>query len=586
MTGQCLLRAATGLAVGLALAWGVAPTAAWATPEQFQVWGRRAAADPYIGAPGLAPAPLDAAGATAEETARGFVLYAAQPSAVLRPDQAPAAGGRCSALDARDCPGQYGPATFSLFALADGDFSVEVADLSGKGGKIASDNLDVRAVRYAKVPAPSGPQTVPLLLESVGSVHVRAGCSQQFWITYYVPPDQPAGAYEGAVRILKGGVRQAELPLRLRVNGFALAGPDEDLYIYYDSSTQPRDLGLVAKELADQRCHGMTVSGLTPPVTDDGELTREAWVPLLDAYKAAGFPSPRLYVSLWNRITSEWLNTTDKSIGMWGAWFRYYPFSAALDERYIRTVRMMQEAAQERGLQIVLAVADEPGSHAWTIPAAQHYYDLVKAGAPGVTRELSVGGGWAMGQPEEALWRGRINIWTTNRWLPEKLAAVRAGDPAAEIAIYNMGGPGSAAGGTQPVRLFYGFFSWKARAGGAAQWVYRHSGTPDHNYVWPAADPSEGRVPTLHWEAAREGAKDRRYVATLEGMLEGRGGPAADAARRVLDEISTQVELSNTEYDPIAGGRIPAHPPGTYERWRSQIADAIEALQAATGPGT
>lgn len=583
MRRQLLRHAARALAVGLTVAWGVgAATASATVPEQFQVWGRRAAADPYIGEPDLAPAPLGAAGATPEETARGFVLYAAQPSALVRPDQAPVVGERCSALDARDCPGQYGPATFSLFALADADFSLEVGDLSGQGGKIASDNLDVRAVRYAKVAAQNGPQTVPLLLESVGSVHVRAGCSQQFWITYYVPPAQPAGTYEGTVRVLKDGVRQADLPLRLRVNSFALAGPGEDLYIYSENSTDPRDLALVAKELADQRCHGMTVSTLTPPVTDDGELAREALVPYLDAYKAAGFPTPRVYMGLYNRITSEWVNTPDKSIGMWGPWSRYYPFSAALDERYVRTVRMMQDAAQERGLQLVLSVADEPGSHPWTIAATQHYYDLVKASAPDVIRELTVGGGWATGQPEEDLWRGRINVWTTNRWLPEKLAAVRAGEPAAVIALYNMGGPGSSAGGTQPVRLFYGFFSWKARAGGAAQWVYRHGATPDHNYVWPAAEPSDGRVPTLHWEAVREGAKDRRYVATLEAKLRGRSGPAADAARRVLDEISAQVELSNSEYDPIAGGRIPAHPPGTYERWRSQIEDAIEALQAAT----
>ena len=93
-------------------------------------------------------------------------------------------------------------------------------------------------------------------------------------------------------------------------------------------------------------------------------------------------------------------------------------------------------------------------------------------------------------------------------------------------------------------------------------------------------------MPTLRWEAAREGAKDRRYVATLEKLLEARKptgdlrDKAAEDGAALLREISSQIKLANLEaYDPIGGGRIPAHPPGTYERWRAQIADCIERLQ-------
>jgi hypothetical protein len=571
------------LAVCAVAVWG-ASTASADAPEQFRVWGRRAAPDPYIGEPDLAPAPVAQADPTPQETARGFVLFAREPSELVRPDHVPAAADRCLALEARDCAGEYGPVTFEVFALADGDFTVTVGDLSGPGGVIPAEDLDLRAVRYAKVTSPDGAQTVPLLLEAFERVHVAAGLTQQFWITYYVPPGRAPGTYEATVRIVKDALAPVELPLRLRVNPYALGGPGEDLRVYYSGSSDPADLPLVRKELIDQRCHGMTASDLPVPVSRDGDLDLPALQPLLDAYKAVGFPSGRAYVSLYNRITSEWLNTPDRSIRMWGPWFRYYPFSETLDERYVRTVQAIRQAARERGLQVVLAVADEAGSHAWTIEATRHYNELVRDRVPGVIRELSVGGGWAMGQPEEQLWHGLLDIWTTNRWLPDKLAAVRAGDPDAAIAIYNMAGPGSDAGGLQCVRLFYGFFSWKARAAGAAQWVYRDRSTPAHNYSWPAADPREGPVPTLHWEALREGAKDRRYLATLEAALEGRSGPGADAARRLLDEVAAQVELRNEDYDPIDGGRIPAHPPGTYERWRAQIEDATEALLRETPP--
>jgi hypothetical protein len=76
----------------------------------------------------------------------------------------------------------------------------------------------------------------------------------------------------------------------------------------------------------------------------------------------------------------------------------------------------------------------------------------------------------------------------------------------------------------------------------------------------------------------REGAKDRRYVATLEAKLSGKRGPAADEARRFLDEIAARIILRTDQYDPIGGGKIPTEPPGTYDGWRDRIADLILKL--------
>lgn len=558
------------------------PAARGQVPEQFRVWGKRAAAHDYLGDPGPEGRRAVDLEVAAQESARGFLVFSKPPAAVVSPDYVPAPAERCTRLEARDCPGQYGPITFTVFALKGGEFSVDVTDLAGPdGGSIGAENLDVRAVRYVRVRADDEFQTIPLLIEAFDAKTVPGARLQQFWITYYIPEGTPAGTYEGLVRISVGGEEKLVLPLRLRVNPFRLIEPDADLYFYYSNSTDPSDLELIYKELVDQRCHGMNMGMIVPPVTRDGDLPREALVHFLDAYKRAGFARARIHVGLWNRITSEWLNTPDRDIGMWGPWFRYYPFSEELDERYVRTVRMIHEETKKRGVELMLAVADEAGSHAWTIEATQHYNDLIKAELPEVTRELTVGGGWATGQPEHDLWKGRIHVWTSNRWLADKLEIVRRNDPEAEVGLYNMGGAGSAVGGLQSVRILYGFFNWKARADGVAQWVYYHGSTPKHNYAWPAEDPSDGRVPTLRWEAVREGAKDRRYLATLERLLADRQGAVAGQAREFLDEVAAQVVLRTDTYDPVDGGRVPAHPPGTYDRWRSQIADFIEALNAA-----
>jgi hypothetical protein len=86
-------------------------------------------------------------------------------------------------------------------------------------------------------------------------------------------------------------------------------------------------------------------------------------------------------------------------------------------------------------------------------------------------------------------------------------------------------------------------------------------------------------VPTLHWEAVREGAKDRRYLATLEQLLLTKQGKTADEARAFLHDIDQKIELRTTDYDIINGGRIPAQP-GNYDPWRMTIAQFIERLMA------
>jgi hypothetical protein len=561
-----------GLAAG---AWALEP------PEQYRVWGARAKAHPYLADPGLdEPAPV-AAPASDEEKARGFIFFSKPPAFLIRPDHVPAADERSPRLAARDCPGQYGPIEFAVLALKGGEYTVEWTGLtSAAGRKIPPEHLEVRVVRYAKVAGPKGAEVVPLLLESMLKKNVPAGRVQPFWITYHVPEGAEPGTYEGKVLVRLDNEVKLTIPLALTVYGFTLAEPDANLYIYYNNIPEPAYLPVAARELADQRCHGMTLASLEMPVTRAGELTAAGAAPWLDLYKKIGFARPYVHTGLWNRITAEWLNTPDKSIAMWGPWFRFYPFSEKLDRRFADAVKILRDEAKARGLALMLAVADEPGSHAWTTEAAQHYNDLVKAEAPDVLRELTVGGGWAMKRPEDELWKGRINIWTTNRWLPDKLDLVRAGDPKALVQVYNMAGEGSAGGGIESVRAFYGFFLWKSRAAGAAQWVYYHAGTPPNNYTWPAEDPAQGHVPTLRWEMAREGAKDLRYLATLEKLLAGKTGPAAEAARKFLDEIAGKIVLRTDAYDPIGGGRVPVQPPGTYDEWRGRIAELIAPLSA------
>ncbi|MGA2502054.1 MAG: hypothetical protein ABSH20_30290, partial [Tepidisphaeraceae bacterium] len=403
--------------VGLAACWlvlAMPPGAMGEVLEQFAVQGSRAHNHPYLADPGLSASGTAMVEAVDDEAQRGFIVFAKPASFVIPPDYAPGRDERCASLATRDCPGQYGPITFAVLALEGSDFAVSVTDLSGPGGKtLLAENLDVRTVRYAKVSARGRTEVIPLLLERVRSVPVAARRVQQFWITYYLPPDLPAGDYAGKVRIIVGGVEKLSLPLTITVYPFVLAEPENEAFIYYNNSTEIRELPLVRKQLIDQRCHMMNSSTLTLPVTTPGELVRDATAQILDMYRDIHFARPEVHVDLWNRITAEWLNTPDKSIKMYGPWFRYYAFSEKLDDRYVDAVRFIHEECRKRGLKLVLSVADEAGSHPWTAQAAQHYNDLIKLKLPEVTRELTCGGGWAMKLPEDELWKGRLDLWMT-----------------------------------------------------------------------------------------------------------------------------------------------------------------------------
>jgi len=573
----------------------VSSAAAQNVPAQFQVWGKQAIDGKHLVSAGLEQDGNEVPTASADERRQGFVVFNRPCSDHVTPEvlKKLQPADRCQGLSGADCRGQYGTLSFCVVALERGEFTIAVSDLKGPdGAKIPAANFDVRAVRYAYTSAVINKvkreEISPVVLEAFDKKTIAANRMQQFWITYYIPEKAAAGTYEGAVTVARGD-KNVVIRLKISVYPFELAANPTNAFIYYQTVSQSPEL--LARQLRDQKLHGMTMSMITVPVTyKEGNLVKDensprtnpedlSLVELLDIYVAAGFDRD-IHMQVGNRVLAEWLNVPDKSIGMWGPWSRLYPISQKLDNHFVDIVKTLNDEVTKRKLKLVFTCSDEAGAHAWTIKGAQHYFQLVKDKLPSVERELTCGGGWAMGVPEHELWKGLINVWTVNRWLPDKMAIVKKDDPKAQISLYNMGGPGSGPGGTGSSRNLYGFFAWKAQAAGAGQWVYGNNDS--HSHVWSAKEKDGGPVPTVHWEAIREGAKDRQYIATLEKAMEGKTGRAVDEANTLLAEISDKIILSTEprEYDPIEGGKIPAPKAGVFEQRRQKIAERIVALQA------
>jgi len=146
------------------------------------------------------------------------------------------------------------------------------------------------------------------------------------------------------------------------------------------------------------------------------------------------------------------------------------------------------------------------------------------------------------------------------------------------------------------VRFKAGFFFWKTGATGQFYWAYYSpQGNPydDLDGIdWCVAYPGNGRpVPTIEWEALREGIDDFRYVYTLERAIararaEGSAQAAstAEEAGRLLDELRDDVVSDLEEYERR---KLNFHtesiwPAEKYDDWRSRIARMIVRLQPLT----
>jgi hypothetical protein len=117
--------------------------------------------------------------------------------------------------------------------------------------------------------------------------------------------------------------------------------------------------------------------------------------------------------------------------------------------------------------------------------------------------------------------------------------------------------------GTDPLksRFVAGFFGWRAGLNGVTAWTYPLAGYRPVDWVTGWSSPelgSDGRpVPTLVWEAFREGVDDRRYIETLEQRIrEARAKgqiDAAVAAEKALEEIASELEKPYAWY--ASGGK-------------------------------
>ena len=144
-------------------------------------------------------------------------------------------------------------------------------------------------------------------------------------------------------------------------------------------------------------------------------------------------------------------------------------------------------------------------------------------------------------------------------------------------------------------RYFFGVWAWVSGVKGCAHWAY--FAQPHLSYVYPAKDEI---IPTIGWEAVREGIDDYRYLATLKQLADrAQAAGESDLAKgadKIFEEVKEMVTMDNygkayhkarsvTGDDLADAYNRPRIEPGlsidSYDQMRLKASIEIEKLAAA-----
>ena len=408
-------------------------------------------------------------------------------------------------LSIRMARGEFEPGLIGLQAptrMKDVDISLE-GDLVGPDqARLPGRDITIRRVNAGLLPL-SRPR------------NVRGGEVIGWWVTARTRSGTPPGVYRGNLVVKSGSKRLRELPLEVEVLDVALPEPDIAFLMYHHENYFPEKFLTPQLQKAyyrDMRDHGMNTVTLYNNSDVDG--TSNISFAKNYSYKPS---NPRFQVGIETQI--KWILESGLCQSgqpvLWLPSGHGYGWGGLPEPALKATLEQWKARKWPRPL---LYVNDEPGGEgprfdaalkrlkeiqSWNLPVRTttagldpkilgQYYNVWIAGDAGVTVD-------ALNQSRKL----DAELWTYNCTCPH----------------LNM--PFS--------RAFYGFWAFRTEVRGVAQWAYYDNrqwtanehgeagGNPRTRLSRICPSPS-GPIPTLSWEATREGIDDFRFAQLLKTL--------------------------------------------------------------------
>ena len=511
--------------------------------------------------------------AFAREPPKGYDLCAEVAFRVLTADAPTAGADEGGAMSISACPGEYEPATFSIRADKHlKEVTVTASDLREDGGHvIPAANIDIRVMKvwYQGGEVEGFGETkgngyrelllVPELLlkddglididadrkrnvfrfEGIPSdgpdlkpVDIPADSFKQFWLTVKIPATAAPGTYSTSVTVAPDNAPAAAIELAVTVLPFALLKPGKIYSIYHYGPTMfYYGSGLEGRlaEFEDMRAHGLNSAGMYGYYYDTRvrETAPGRWevdlAPLkaaLDLRVKAGLTAPTMF-ALANYICRD---TAFRRI-----WTDDAGMTVENEEKLTQVIRQLEKFIKDNDYPRLLYYGVDEPTGPRLARCARICEVIRRAGGTATTAVY-----------DDQLADLDVPIFA----LP--MANRLYEDPALPMQPHELRlhywhpleNPGVD-------RFRYGVLTWRAGLDGACSYAYRHvfqSDNPYYDESQGPLNPAQGRnmmytypsrtgpIPTIQWEAVREGIDDVRYLATLADRLRQCDAVAGDAA--------------------------------------------------------
>ena len=525
---------------------------------------------------------------TPADKKRGFVAFPVRPFETVLPEFQPPVETVGKAIRIRACQGEYEPASFAIRASKPlRDVTLKVSNLVKGDSIIPADAIDAHVVKVWRQAGPptmadatlgSG-QVVPELLlkddrvKLTGSrpvvrldgqvnTTIDANSTKQFWLTVHVPDKLSAGRYHGNVVVTSTDTATVQMPLELEVLPFSLSPSRKKQGIWFKAERRRTQREYVEPDvyrrlLGDVRAHGMqfvTIRGRGLGIAED----------VLKIHKAAGM----------------------SGTAIWSSWFP----SSAGDFAPLRA--SLEKATRKHGYKrLYFQAADEPNSEA-RIAQALAYFTRVKAAGGRTFCNIMPEYAIRLGDRLDVPCVGYSNFFGSlerpepvSKKASEALASLlQTHDDVWYYWQCRVEDP-------RINRLLFGFLLMKSPATGAMPYTYGTLEAEDPFNDWSALQRGQisragggavyhardGSLPTIQWEASREGVDDARYVSTLEALirearLEPKLSTAVDRANKTLKAVYSR--LPKHLYDTMANVS-----PSVLDEMRAEVINAILKLR-------
>jgi hypothetical protein len=594
-----------------------------ALATQFLTFGgvTYAAVDP--GAP-FTPAPLPAqrwrtpAPRCAERNA-GLQAFVPADPGDYTPTRCPHPAEQISALHTFLTPGEDEAVWFGVFALDDlrhltvrvetGDapVSVDVRHLHCWPQRTGWRSRQWYLTPELLLPWREGMMTVPTtrgLLED-RPFDLQTGTTAACWLTLTAAPDAPPGRYEATVTI---GGRDREalvLPLHIEVLPFTLQRPTDRHWTLYSDSwrwQQMTDAQILA-ELRDFARHGIT--GLNSINLGQADLSRlsEGTVTFDAAYyrritalaPRAGRPGPHVIQAFYAQAVRD--------IVAPGVDLRQGPWPQAVSDGVAAVARAAVAATRDLPAWYFYGLDEPTGDNTYAIQDYQAWH------AGGARTYATVANAEFFARAGEYLTAPCFVSGLIARKDDNARMRAACATRGAEFWWYGIGcyaNPFPQEGRMGNNRYGAGLFFWKSGAVAQGIWTYcrpfedafndmdgargNRIEPKDACLVYPhflAPDDwrtYQGAIPTIAWEAIREGADDYAYLYTLTRMIaDARRHPdparrrQAQRAERRLNALVDSIPWANTMDAPTFDTR-------RLQQVRRSVADEIVRLSVDAPP--